>query len=67
MSLNRRLAVILIAFVGVAAPTSPRAFAGVLANIGKGLGGGAAEGAVEKLEPALARTIADVDNRLTAQ
>ena len=39
----------------------------LLFSVGHDLGSGAAAGAVEKLEPALARTIADVDNRLTAQ
>jgi hypothetical protein len=66
MSLRLRLAVVVVG-AGVLAGVSDVASAGILSSAGKDLASGAAEGAVEKLEPALARTIADVDNRLTAQ
>ena len=43
-----------------------RAQAGIGGKIAKDLAAGAVEGAVEKLEPALGRTLADVDSRLAA-
>jgi hypothetical protein len=43
------------------------AFAGILSKVSHELASGATAGAVEKLEPALARTIADADSRLTNQ
>ncbi|HEX2659827.1 MAG TPA: hypothetical protein VHU40_16195 [Polyangia bacterium] len=48
--------------LGAAAP----ARAGVGGKIARDLAAGAAEGAIEKLEPALGRTLADVDSRLSA-
>ena len=65
MSLRTRAGVLVAACAVLGA--SDAAWAGILSSAGHDLGSGVAAGAVEKLEPALARTIADVDNRLTAQ
>lgn len=62
MSLRTR-----VVLVACAVLVASDASAGVLSGIGHELASGAAAGAVEKLEPALARTIADVDSRLTTQ
>jgi len=60
MLLRRALpGLVLVAAVATARDSS--------AGIAKYLGGQLVEGATEKLEPALARTIADVDTRLTRQ
>jgi len=56
-----------LAFAAVALLGASDASAGFTFNVGHDLASGATAGAVEKLEPALARTIADVDSRLTTQ
>jgi len=66
---GRRGGASLAAVLGVAgllAAASDQASAGVLGRVAGDLTGGAVGGAVEKLEPALARTLADVDGRLAA-
>ena len=65
MSLSARAGMLVVACAVLGASDGARA--GILSSVGHDLASGAAAGAVEKLEPALARTIADVDNRLTAQ
>jgi len=64
MSLRARAGLVVVACAVLAASD---ASAGILSSVGHELASGAAAGAVEKLEPALARTIADVDSRLTTQ
>jgi hypothetical protein len=51
------------ALIGAAGDSS----AGIVSSFTRDLAGGAAQGAVEKIEPVLARTLADVDSRLTRQ
>src|SRR4051812_18301174 len=64
MSLNRRVGLAVVAFALLIAP---EVCAGVLSSVGHDLASGAAAGAGEKLEPALARTIAAADSRLSTQ
>jgi len=65
MSLKTRAAVLAVGCAVLGAGDAARA--GILSSVGHELASGAASAAVEKLEPALARTIADVDNRMTSQ
>lgn len=64
MSLRARVG---LAAAACAVLVTSDASAGILSSVGHELASGATAGAVEKLEPALARTIADVDSRLTTQ
>jgi hypothetical protein len=63
MSLTK-CAVVAGCFAVVLASHQERPSAGILKPIAKDFAAGWAEAAVEKLEPALARTLADADNRL---
>lgn len=65
MSLKARATVLAIGCAVLASGDAARA--GILSSVGHELASGATAGAVEKLEPALARTIADVDSRMTTQ